>query len=135
MLTLLFIIINYEIIFYFSIFSFLLNHLKKKSLSYIYFKYGAFLLPYLKEEYAKDKQLNFLLSIDVVWLAFKNNYWRIFVFLFMKMIFAFFFSRHESGLSMSVTISWNFQICKHIWYDQILISLLLFFWFVYKLEH
>ena len=52
------------------------------------------------------------------------------------MIFAFLFiSRHETSQSISVTISHNFQICKHIQYDQIITPLLLSFYFVYKIEH
>ena len=42
----------------------------------------------------------------------------------IKMIFAF-LNRHEACLSILVTISRNFQICKHILYDQITTPLLL----------
>ena len=40
-----------------------------------------------------------------------------FYFYFIKTIFAF-LNRHEACLSILVTVSCNFQICKHILYDQ-----------------
>ena len=49
-------------------------------------------LPYLKVTLETNKFTNILQSVDVVWstLPFKSNYWKIFVFLFIKMVFAFF---------------------------------------------
>ena len=45
-------------------------------------------------------------------------------FYFIKMIFAF-LNKHEACLSILITISCNFQICKHILYDLITTPLLL----------
>ena len=47
-----------------------------------------------------------------------------FYFYFIKMIFAL-LNRHEACLSILITISCSFQICKHILHDQITTPLLI----------